>query len=122
MVRTSFSPARFSPLPLRERKGPIAQRWEGEGAAPSMGAIAPSPSHASRGPLPLPHGERGFASSQGVSPRQPLERRVGGELILGAGLAALQLDGAGGEAARTDDELPGEADQVHGGEFRAGAL
>jgi NADH dehydrogenase [ubiquinone] 1 alpha subcomplex assembly factor 7 len=54
LVRTEF------PLPSREREGPIARRWEGEGAASDMRARAPSPSRASRGPRPLPQGERGI--------------------------------------------------------------
>ena len=39
-----------------------------------------------------------------------------------AGRAALELDLAGRRAARPDDDLPGQADQVHGGELGAGAL
>ena len=39
-----------------------------------------------------------------------------------AGRAVLDLDLAGGSAARPDDHLPGQADQVGGGELAAGAL
>ena len=37
--------------------------------------------------------------------------------MAGAGRALLQLDLAGGQALRPDDDLPGQPDQVHGGEF-----
>ncbi len=37
--------------------------------------------------------------------------------MAGAGRALLQLDFARRHALRPDDELPGQADQVHGGEF-----
>ena len=39
-----------------------------------------------------------------------------------AGAAVLDLDLAGGDAARADDHLPGQADQVGGRELAAGAL
>ena len=39
-----------------------------------------------------------------------------------AGAAVLDLDLAGRHAARPDDHLPGQADQVGGGELAAGAL
>ena len=54
-------------LSQREREGPAAKRWEGEGlhlrrsgrapCRPAGHLTTPSPSHAARGPLPLPMGE-----------------------------------------------------------------
>ena len=44
-------------MPFKEREGPIAQPWEGEGASRSV--HTPSPFRHLRGSLPLPHGERG---------------------------------------------------------------
>ena len=38
------------------------------------------------------------------------------------GRALLELDRAGGDPARTDDQLPRQSDQVHRGELRAAAL
>src|SRR6266849_6236877 len=40
----------FSPLPLRERKGPIAKRWEGEGCGAAARLVFVSTPH----PNPLP--------------------------------------------------------------------
>ncbi len=53
------------PLPLRERKGPIAQQWEGEGDAAALVVVLQRPPHPPRyaGPLPLPRGERGNGGS-----------------------------------------------------------
>src|SRR5436305_8729318 len=77
-----------------------------------------------RGKIPptLPSPARG--EGQDLRCRQPSPRRrqlgdrgLGGELLLGAGGAVLELDRAGGEAARTDCELPGQADEIHSGEF-----
>src|SRR5687767_2899888 len=65
--RARLSPYFSSPLPysspaLRERKGPIAQRWEGEGECPFCPTIlaAPHPPHALRARVPSlsPKGER----------------------------------------------------------------
>src|SRR3546814_9618343 len=48
---------------------------------------------------------------------------LGGKLLAVAlPAAALQLHGAALEAARTDHELPGQADQIHVGELGAGRL
>ena len=69
-----------------------------------------------------------------VPPRPACGERVGAEgicsqLIEGgfernvapfARAAVLHLDRAGGEAARADDELVGQADQIHCREFGAG--
>lgn len=50
-------------LSLRERKGPEAKPWEGEGlhrqpaCRYAVSHLNPSPSHAMHGPLPLPLGE-----------------------------------------------------------------
>ena len=50
-------------LSQRERKGPEAKPWEGEGLHPqparrhAVSRLNPSPSHAAHGPLPLPLGE-----------------------------------------------------------------
>jgi hypothetical protein len=48
------------PLPSRERKGPIAEQWEGEGDGATAHIILREPPHPPRcaGPLPLPQGER----------------------------------------------------------------
>ena len=51
-----------------------------------------------------------------------VERRGAVELLALAGGAALQLDLAGLDAARADDDLPGQADQVGLGELGARAL
>ena len=49
------------------------------------------------------------------------ERLVERQTLALAG-AALQLDLAVGQALRADDDLPGQADQIHGGELRARPL
>src|SRR5271167_3895550 len=51
--------------------------------------------------------------------RQRLVQRQGPAL---AGGASLQLDHPLGQAARADDQLPGQADEVHGGELAARTL
>src|SRR6266478_313107 len=60
------------PLPSRERKGPIAEQWEGEGAAAALHIVLrqpPHPSHAPHGPLPSP------ARGEGKLPQpSPVER------------------------------------------------
>jgi hypothetical protein len=58
-MRESRMLTRF-PLPLRERKGPIAEQWEGEGDVAATRLILRQPPHPPRyaGPLPLPRGAR----------------------------------------------------------------
>src|SRR6185437_2368823 len=58
--------------------------------------------------LPSPaRGEGNILKRRNTSPRrrQLGDRRLGGDFLLGAGRAVLQLDGAGGEAARAEGEL-----------------
>src|SRR5471030_3165463 len=52
------TPRNTSPLPLRERTGPIARQWggEGDGAAAFSWRQTPHPPRFA-GPLPLPQGE-----------------------------------------------------------------
>jgi hypothetical protein len=56
----TFARSQHFTFSLREKEGPAAKRWEDEGVR-SVRLILnlrnPSPSHASRGPLPLPPGE-----------------------------------------------------------------
>src|SRR5262245_18136174 len=56
------------------------------------------------------------------SPLDTGESRVHGQFGLLAGGAVLQLHLTRGNAAGTDDDLPGQPDQVHVGELGAGAL
>ena len=56
---------------------------------------------------------------------QPANRASGGverQVLARAGAAVFEFDGAGGEAARAEDQLLGQADQIHRGEFGAGRL
>ena len=53
---------------------------------------------------------------------KPCERRLDGKLLALARCAALELDRTGAKAARADDDLPGQADQVHRRELGAGTL
>src|SRR5262245_20733840 len=55
-------------------------------------------------------------------PAHPRERAFWGDVFALAGLALLELDRAGLDVARADDELPGQSDQVHRRGFRAGAV
>ena len=50
------------------------------------------------------------------------EGGVGGEVFALAGAAVLAFDGTGGDPARADNQLVGQADQIHRGEFGAGRL
>src|SRR5579872_4908124 len=52
--------------------------------------------------------------------RQPGHGRIERQLLLRAGLALLEFDHALFEAARPDDHLPRQADQIHRGELGAG--
>ena len=54
--------------------------------------------------------------------RQARDHIVERDEFRSAARPALQLDLALGEALRPDDDLPGDADQVGGGELGAGAL
>ena len=71
---------------------------------------------------------RGHASSTGHhsgflgNGGKPIERRVRGTRPAARPCAVLELDRAAGDAARADDELLGQADQVHRREFGAGRL
>jgi len=82
----------------------------------------PQPPSAARLVPPLPEGEGACGAPAAFSARKPGDRGVEGKVLAGAGAAVLVLDIAGGEAAGAEDELVGEADQVHRGEFRAGRL
>src|SRR5713226_665451 len=84
-----------------------------------LGAIPPT--------LPSPARGEGHKFGQNLlrrvrspSGRQFVERRLDRDLFLRPCRPVLQLDRAGGEAARAEDELPGQADEIHGGEFGAG--
>src|SRR6185437_9164674 len=74
-----------------------------------LAALAPSP--------PARAGGEGSLRLAPRSPLQPRERGVGRELAARAGSALLELDDALVEAARADDELVGQADQIHRGKF-----
>src|SRR5258706_11298775 len=79
-----------------------------------LGAIPPS--------LPSPASGEGSdwrRRDRSPSGRQLVQRRLDRDLLLRPGRAVLELDRAGGEAARAEDQLPGQADEVHGGEFGA---
>ena len=45
--------------------------------------------------------------------RYAVQRRVGRQILALAGAPVLHFDRAGGDPARADDQLPGQADQVH---------
>ena len=53
---------------------------------------------------------------------QPSERGLDGKLLPLAGAAVLDLDRAGSDPARADDQLLGQADQVHRRELGARRL
>src|SRR3954451_23537174 len=48
---------------------------------------------------------------------KPSDRVLDRQILAGVGAAVLAFDRAGGEAARSQDQLVGQADQVHRGEF-----
>src|SRR5438309_4323366 len=67
-------------------------------------------------------GTNGLGALPRRSSRQPLQRGLHTELLAFAGGAAFELDHAAVEALWAEDELPREADQVHGRELGAAAL
>jgi ribosomal protein L11 methyltransferase len=77
------------PLPSREREGPIARRWEGEGAAArqSEGRNAMPPTGMSVFfPSPLPSPARGEGECDGRA------RRIGNDVCVLEGIACAPLD------------------------------
>src|SRR6266849_22850 len=72
--------SKLCPLPSRERRGPIAQQWEGEGAAAASPTCWQTP-HPPRfaGPLPLPQGGR----DSGRPLRFPIPSPLAGEVRVG---------------------------------------
>ena len=103
--------------PARAQIAPGEHPLEGgEGRAVAALAIVCSFGRMANGactvsPLDAPLAARQPRRHVGERQHLPLARR-----------AALQLDLALGEAARADDDLPGQADQVGGGELGARAL
>src|SRR5258708_29062591 len=85
------------------------------------GAIPPTLLSDSRRASPA-RGEGYCRKPRESSPRgrQLVQRRLERDLLFRPRRAVLELDRAGGEAARAEDELPGQADEIHGGEFGAG--
>ena len=66
--------------------------------------------------------ERVLAAAAPVADRQPRRHVRERQHLPLAGRPALQLDLALGEAARADQDLPGQAEKVGGGELGAGPL
>src|SRR5215468_3100409 len=58
----------------------------------------------------------------GSTRSHPVERGFHGDLLAFPGPSVLYFDGSGGNPARPDDELIGQADQVHRREFGARRL
>src|SRR5258708_2858918 len=77
----------FFPLPSREREGPIAEQWEGEGALATSGFILRQPPHppASRVP-PSPAGGEGPGRTW-VTPLVATRCRLGATRLRGKPLA-----------------------------------
>src|SRR5260221_1058678 len=76
-------------------------------------------------PTTLPSPARGEGSDwrrrdRSPSGRQLVKCRLDRDLLFDPRRPVLELDRAAGEAARAEDELPGQADEIHGGEFGAG--
>src|SRR6516162_4818658 len=108
---------RLPPLP----SGRGAGRGEVSAWSSGAGGSSPSPSHCfAMGPFLSPRGEVSLGRADALrSPGELRQCRLGGDLRSLASLAVLQLDRAGSDAARADDELPRQADEIHGGELRA---